>query len=289
MDPETIYACLQRRGWCVVPDVLTPDEVDEAKRLFYKWKETIHDHDRIHALIDPHGIYKHHEVAHQEHAWFIRTNPRLQAVFKGLWGTEHLVTSFDGSCFIPKECTRKDSIWTHSDQSPLLNAHICYQGLVSLTNNEERTLVVYDRTHLYHHQYFVGKGALSKANWQRIDPNDVEMMADKKRVLRVPAGSLVLWDSRTFHQNQYGAPESEERIVQYVCYLPKNDPQNTATMQRKRLQYFETRRTTSHWPYPIRVNGLQPRTFGDSSRAIDYSMLHQPDLDRFMPEILKII
>ena len=35
----------------------------------------------------------------------------------------------------------------------------------------------------------------------------------KKVVLNIPAGSLVLWDSRTFHQNQYGKPNSEERIV----------------------------------------------------------------------------
>ena len=46
-------------------------------------------------------------------------------------------------------------------------------------------------------------------------------MADKRRVMHIPAGALVLWESRTFHQNQYSKPNSEERLIQYVCYLPK--------------------------------------------------------------------
>ena len=51
--------------------------------------------------------------------------------------------------------------------------------------------------------------------------------------LQVPAGALVIWESRVFHQNQYGTPESEERLVQYVCYLPRNHPKNTNSMTLK--------------------------------------------------------
>lgn len=289
MDIEKITAQLTEHGWCIIPDILTPEEVEEAKRLFYDWQKTIPDHDVMHSTIDPHGIYKHHEAGHQEHAWYIRTNPKVQEVFKQLWQTDDLVVSFDGSCYIPKSCQKKDNIWTHSDQSPLINRHICYQGFVALTDNKERTLVVYDKTHTIHHNYFKQKGEMTKANWQKIDPKDVEAAHRLKRVLEVPAGSLVLWDSRTFHQNQYGAPESEERIVQYVCYKPKHDSQNTPTMQKKRQKYFDTRRTTSHWPYPLKVNGLQPQTYGDDTKRIDYSTLHTPNLTRFMTEIQKLL
>ena len=34
-------------------------------------------------------------------------------------------------------------------------------------------------------------------------------------------------------------------------------------MQKKRRNYFNNRRTTSHWAYPIRVNGLQAQTYGN--------------------------
>ena len=50
-----------------------------------------------------------------------------------------------------------------------------------------------------------------------------DQIQNKKRILHVPKGSMVLWDSRTFHQNQHGNLESnEERMIQYICFFPKN-------------------------------------------------------------------
>ena len=115
-------------------------------------------------------------------------------------------------------------------------------------------------------KYFEEKGIKSKSNWHLIDHDVLATMRESKRILKVPAGSLVIWDSRSFHQNQYGEPESEKRMVQYVCYFPKNHKNNTPAIQKKRRKYFEERRTTSHWPAPIKVNGKQGRTFGDNSK-----------------------
>jgi len=289
MDKEAIKRHLVEHGWCIIPDVLSRDEIGEAKQLFYDWQKTIPNHDIMHNTVDPHGIYKFHEAGHQEHAWFIRTRPNVQQVFRDVWDTDELVVSFDGSCYLSQELSKKDNIWTHSDQSAQMNKLCCYQGFVSLTDNQERTLVVYDKTHLIHHEYFKAKGQMSKGNWQRVDKADIIASEPIKRALHVPAGALVLWDSRTFHQNQYGAPKSEERIVQYVCFMPKNNKKNTAAMQKKRRKYFDERRTTSHWPYPIQVNGLQPQTYGDSSKLIDYDSLQKSNLERFLPDIEKII
>ena len=63
---------------------------------------------------------------------------------------------------------------------------------------------------------------------------------------------------------------SEERIVQYVSYLPKDGKKNSVSMHKKRLKYLEDQRTTSHWAYPIKVNGLQPRLYGNTDMKIDY-------------------
>ena len=60
-------------------------------------------------------------------------------------------------------------------------------------------------------------------------------------------------------------------------------------MQRKRKKYFETRRTTSHWPAPISVNGLQPRNYGNKSLMIDYTTLPAPSLDDLRTEIVKLL
>ena len=289
MNITEIKHKLNKHGWCIVPNILNADEIEEAKQMFYKWQTTIKNHDYLHKTIDPHSIYKYHEAGHQEHAWFVRTRPKVKEIFSGLWNTDELVVSFDGSCYVDKECQKKDAIWTHSDQAPNNNKLACYQGFVSLTSNKERTLVVYDKTHRIHNEYFKRRNIVNSKNWNLIDKHDVINAGKLKRVLRVPAGALVLWDSRTFHQNQYGAPASEERMVQYVCFLPKNHTKNTEQMSIKRRKYFKERRTTSHWPYPLSVNAMQPRTFGDKTKNIDYTQLTQCNIDKYMSEIENMI
>ena len=44
-------------------------------------------------------------------------------------------------------------------------------------------------------------------------------------------------------------------------------------MLEKRQKYFIEKRTTSHWAYPVKVNGLQPQTYGKKELLIDYSKL----------------
>ena len=153
-----------------------------------------------------------------------------------------------------------------------------------MTENKERTLVVYEGTHLLHEQYFKDRNIESDNNWQILEKKYVDSISHLKKVLHVPAGGLVLWDSRTFHQNQYGKPESEERIVQYVCYIPRDHIKNTLYNQNKRIKYFKERRTTSHWPAPIKLVPLQPNDF-----EIDYRTLPFSNLNDLMDKIEDLI
>lgn len=289
---------LEEKGYCIIENVLNEEEIYDTIQLHNQWRGQlkriseenggINNLDVFHEKIDPHGIYKHFEAGHQEYAWFIRTNPKVINIFKKLWDTNELVVSFDGSCYIPKESKKKDTIWTHTDKGPE-NEDKCVQGFVSLTSNKDRTLVVYEGSHKLHKNYFDTCGFKNKSNWQLINHDYLESIKDTRKKLDVKAGSLVLWDSRTFHQNCFGKPNSEERFVQYVCYLPKNTKQNNKSQQNKRKYYFETRRTTSHYPYPIKVNTKQGRTYGDDRLLIDYDLLPKPNLDRFMEQIYELI
>jgi len=286
---DEIVETLNEKGYVVIENVLNETEIENAKNQLYDWQKTIHNHDKLHNVIDPHGIYKFHNVGHTRFAWELRINEKIQSIYKYLWKTNELVVGFDGACFIEKNCNKKDNIWTHTDQAPNKNTK-CYQGFVALTSNKERTLVVYEGSHKYHEKYFQTYGTKNeKSNWQLINHKVLENMKNKKKVLNVSAGSLVLWDSRTFHQNQYGKPKSEERIVQYLCYLPKNNVLNSENMKKKRRKYYDERRTTSHWPYPIKVNPLQPQTFGDNSRLIDYNTLVQTNLFDIQNQIDKLL
>ena len=91
---ETIKQSLETKGYVVIPNVITKEEVEIAKEMFYKWQNSVPDIERMHNKVDPHGIYKYHQAGHQEHAWYIRTRPSVQNIFKKLWNTDELVVSF---------------------------------------------------------------------------------------------------------------------------------------------------------------------------------------------------
>ena len=279
---------LAEKGYVIIPNILTPDQITTATRLFYEWIASIPNIKNDHRRINSHGIFKFYQAGHQEHAWYLRTLPAVQQPFKTFYKTDDLTVSYDGCCWLNDSHHKsRDKCWTHTDQAPIDSEFKCLQGFVSLTSNTNSTLVVYEGSHKLHRSYFENNN--STIAWNLINPSYLHDLNDQKRVLQVDAGSLVLWDSRTFHQNQYGQPNYEDRIVQYVCYLPRNHPKNTPAITRKRQKYFHERRTTSHWPYPVHVNGLQPQTYGDSSRKIDYSTLRNPNLQPYMSEIVKLI
>jgi hypothetical protein len=281
---------MESKGYVVIENALTHEEVSIAKDSYMKWLKSDPQILGKHRAIDPHGIFKFMEVGHQWHAWYIRTRPGVQKAFQDIWKTKDLVVGFDGSCYIPSDLKARDTLWTHTDQCPNTSDFKCVQGMVALTDNEERSLVVYEKSHLMHKIYMDEYKLKGTKNWIKIEADFLKLIESQKRILKVKAGSLILWDSRTFHQNCVGPPGCrEERIVQYVCFLPKNNPGNSKKIQEKRLEYFKERRTTSHWPYPIHVNGKQPQTYGDDSRLIEYSTLAKIDLTDLDDEIKKII
>jgi ectoine hydroxylase-related dioxygenase (phytanoyl-CoA dioxygenase family) len=281
-------AALAEKGFCVIENVLTEEEVATAVSYFREWFASHPQIEGVHSKISPHGIIKYHEVGHQKHAWYIRTRQNVQNVFKNIWKTEDVVVSYDGCCYIPADCKKKDKTWTHTDQAPVKKGLKCIQGFVALTSNTERTLVVYEGSHKLHEEYAKQYNLTSTKDWLLIQQEYLDKIVDSRRVLNIKAGSLVLWDSRTFHQNQYGnASCGEERIVQYVSYLPRCNL--TKKMLEKRQKYFIDKRTTSHWAYPVKVNGLQPQNYGDKTLEINYSELVKPDLEELLEEITKLI
>jgi hypothetical protein len=278
---------LIENGYCVIENVLNEDEIKYAKDCFYDWL----NHDKqikdLHTKISPHCIFKHMQIGHQRHAWYIRTRPKVQEVFKNIWKTDELVVSYDGTCYVNSDTIKRDNVWIHTDQAPITKGLQCYQGFVSLTDNINRTWVCYEGSHKLHEEYAKEKNLTSKKNWLLIDNEYLEKIKEKKKIIHVKAGSLVLWDSRIFHQNQYGGDCKEERLIQYVSYLPRKDLKEK--IREKRMKYFLSRRTTSHWPYPVKVNGKQPQTYGNKSLEVNYKTLNEPYLDDMIENIMKLI
>ena len=139
---------IEEKGYAVIRDVLDDDEIKKAKTMFEGWIDNMENIKEFHKKINPHGIFKYHEAGHQEHAWYIRTRPKVQQIFKEIYETDELISSYDGCCWINPEMFNKkrDTCWIHVDQNPINANFECLQGLVSLTNNKTTTLVVYEES-----------------------------------------------------------------------------------------------------------------------------------------------
>ena len=145
---------LSMDGYTIIPNVYNSDEIQEYKAEFDKWRNSIPNLDYIHSKIDSNGIFKYHQIGHQRFSWLARTNPKITNIFKQLWNTDELVTSFDGCCYYPSNHVGEPRHWTHTDQSSQKKGLRAYQSFLSLTKNSERTFIVYKGSHLLHEEYF---------------------------------------------------------------------------------------------------------------------------------------
>jgi ectoine hydroxylase-related dioxygenase (phytanoyl-CoA dioxygenase family) len=295
---EWIRHELKTNGYVLVPNVLTQQEVTEYKADFHHLMEKNQHMCELHPRIGVHGIFKFGPFAQSLMRSKIVTNDKVVGLFESLYGTRNLVTSQDGCAYIPSDADAKTkSVWTHVDQAPSSyetvneadmtrekeyeNGKKCVQGFVALTTNEERTFRVYPKSHVETRKWFLRSGKTGTKNWHKLEREELE--GKEYKDLHVPAGSAVLWDSRSWHQNTNSAV-GEERLVVYVCMLPRENPLNTAKQAEKRLKYFETKRMTSHWPYTVHVNGEQPQTYGDETMLIDYERVVYDELPKELEE-----
>tara|TARA_B110000444_G_C18727280_1_gene541527 strand:- start:162 stop:1046 length:885 start_codon:yes stop_codon:yes gene_type:complete len=294
MDISNNIKQLKELGYTIIHNVYNEEEIIEYWKEFNLWHTNVPKLEELHNLIDFNGIFKHHQVGHQRFAWLARTNPKILNIFKQLWNTDDLVCSFDGCCYYSPEYIGNPHYWTHTDQSSRKKGVNCYQSFLSLTNNKERTLLLYKGSHLLHEDYFKTMEIDEPRDWNILDQKYVEQLVEDRLYLDVKAGDLVLWDSRTFHQNTCGDSSCcEERLVQYLCYLPKDNEKNDEKQRNQRRKYFEKLRTTSHWPYPMNIVPEQPNTYNyynsDFPINIDYDSLPKPNIDDLKEKIIKLL
>ena len=285
---------LQENGYTIINNVYDQNEINEYKDEFFNWYNNTENLKDLHTIIHGNGIFKHFEVGHQRFAWLARTNPKIINIFKSLWNTNDLVTGFDGCCYYSTEYIGQPYYWTHTDQSSRKKGLQCYQSFLSLTNNSERTLILYKKSHLLHEDYFETMEIDEPSDWHILDKNYVSELAEDKIILDVSAGDLVIWDSRTFHQNTCGTLScEEERLIQYLCYLPKYGEGNNEKEQNQRRKFFEKRRTTSHWPYPMNAVPKQPNFYNyhnpENKIIIDYDSLPKPNIDDLREQIEELL
>jgi Phytanoyl-CoA dioxygenase (PhyH) len=250
----------------------------------------------LYKLYPIHGmLLQHWGVGQAQWVWDVRTHPAVAQAFADLWQCDptELICSFDGLSYAPPhEITKRGyyrgNDWFHCDQrytqpnarqpqaqrvnhqQAVAEAVECYQGWVTAHDVRpgDATLTYLEGSHLLHREFaatFPEAVEKSKSDWLKLDEKQLAWYKERCPVRTVvcPAGSLVLWDSRTIHAGKEALKDRaqpNERLVVYVCMTPREKA--TKAVLKKRIAAFEAQRMTTHWPHRCKLFPLSPRTYG---------------------------
>lgn len=284
-----IVSDLKINGFTILRGALTKKELFVGRMHFDTWWRNNPQVQQRHNDWHPHGIFKFGLVTHSKWNWYTRTRPGVLNAFTAIWGTDSLLASFCGGCYMPPDLKKRDSSWAHWDQDPKHgDGFRCVQGYVSYTENTQRTIGVVRGSHLKFASYVKERGLKAKGSWLRPDKAESARFTNEMTWLHVRPGDLVLWDSRTIHQNRYGA-QGEERLVAYVSMMSKVHAQYDWKQMSKRFKAWKERRQTSHWCYPLKLCGKQPQVYGKKEKLIKHDELYVEDVETYYKYFVKYI
>jgi hypothetical protein len=233
-------------------------------------------------------LLHHFSLGHMQPIWDIRQHHKVCEVFETIWDKpkEDLLVSFDGlSIHLPPEETNRGwyrTEWFHTDQSSQKIGKHCIQGMVTLydVNENDASLMVLEKSHNQHEQFFDDKDKDSGGDWYRLEEGEKEYFLENgcdAKVIKARAGSLILWDSRTFHQGKEPNKHREVenfRMVSYVCMIPREKAKPAALVKKRKA--FEDLRVTNHWANAPTIFPKKPRTYG--KELPELNQIHQPVL-----------
>eukprot|EP01087_Luapelamoeba_hula_P024690 TRINITY_DN9496_c1_g1_i1.p1 TRINITY_DN9496_c1_g1~~TRINITY_DN9496_c1_g1_i1.p1 ORF type:complete len:316 (-),score=43.19 TRINITY_DN9496_c1_g1_i1:1092-2006(-) len=221
-DPAAYLEYLDANGYVVIADVLSPDQLHTGRSLAWDFIESRPQNkaQRNDPLTwtdelgwpDPYGngIIVGDGAGHCEFQWFVRGVPAVQQVYKNIWNTEELITSFDGFCmFRPAEYNeswRTGTGWYHIDQNGNTKPDkMCVQGFVNFYDAglTDGGLCVVPKSPTIFKTLFEDPDYVKMGDFVRMKESVWTKEAAELRPIKVcaKAGDMVLWDSRTIHCN----------------------------------------------------------------------------------------
>ena len=240
---------LDEEGFVVIRDMLSAEELVTGLELFKKDMATISPKFSFESLenqtisttpcIFSKGMMVFNGIGQSDSMWFLRTNQKIQSIFKTIHKTDEIVTSLDGaSIFVSGE--QKSQSWLHIDQNPK-NKMYSVQGAFNylpVKSKDDAGFVVVPKSH----KTYTPIVSHSK-DWIVCEDQPV----DKSVKLLIPENCLTLWNSKTIHANE-GMEKSQRglnRITCYVTFLPKS--LRSEETRSKRINAYFISGTTSHW------------------------------------------
>jgi hypothetical protein len=258
-DTSGLHDVMEKYGFCVVTNVLTPDDVVLCHELFATDLRAIVDLDDAafsftelakrmavdgadvvaawDLLSHPLGrtnpsVASDYGIPQGSAAWYVRSHPRVCSVFRRLLGVEELCVDMDCVLFdnldpeIPEK-DRLDDLSPRTDlcaELPISAEWQSYQGVVYITDADGDTsaTVIWPRSHkdIFDSILAVDNASLGDGSQTTTSlPADV---ADRFKLeagrVKLPRGSLLVWNSRTAHQCWNVGP----RLAFPVSFAPKS-------------------------------------------------------------------
>ena len=242
---------------------------DEKSWLSFKYLYALHS-----------MLIQHHGVGHAQFVWDLRQNPKIIKIFSDIWGTNNLLTSFDGISFhLPPEKTNRGyyrgNAWFHTDQSYTRPDFECIQSWVTAydVNEGDATLCFLENSNNYSSKFGKQFNVTDTSNWYKLNEDEKDFYINdckcEPKCIKCPTGSMVFWDSRTIHcgkESDKNRAKSNFRCVVYICMMPKEGVDSKVLQNRKKA--FDEKRLTSHWPNRFKLFPKTPRTYGGQVQEI---------------------
>jgi hypothetical protein len=249
-DLEQINDNLIKEGYVVIRDILTTTERNDLLHLFKKEFNSVSpnfnfsDKTTWNKYTFPgmfgKGICSFNGFGQSDFMWSLRTNIKIQEIFKQIYNTNELISSMDGfSLFISND--QKSKQWNHIDQNPS-NPVLSYQSSYNLfsVNDDDAGFIIAPKSHLKYNPT-----VNHTKNWIVLDNSDE--WNSKIMKLIIPKNCLTIWNSRTIHANTGMVKKGVDlnRLTFYIAYLPRS--LQTEENKLKRIQAYKNGETCSHW------------------------------------------
>ena len=253
---------LDREGYVVLKETLTKQQAGKTLNLLWDYLEELDtgidrkdpktwDDDRWPTAAHG-GILPSYGIGHSKSQWYLRSIPNVKKAFAKIWGTEELLTSFDGVSLWrpwninPQWKTESGQTWFHIDQHPISRpGKQCVQGLVNLlpTSEEVGGNVMVPGSHKFFknipQEYEERLARLPLGVDHFRFPNDDPKLSSQKPIMcHMEIGDMLLWDSRTIHCSNSGTSLSKGtkelvRAASLICMMPKEKSNPEVIKQRR--------------------------------------------------------
>jgi len=285
---KELNSTLEEHGVAVVTGILNPAECEEFQQLMER--ELTEDSAQPRRNELPKEWWANAWVhAQGELLWRSRCHPRVRETFERIFGMKELACGLDlrQNFYTPKGTPHSvDNLqWLHVDQNTLTGMKdVCYQGVLyvwSSDGEDKSTTVVWAGSHkddgvygqLIDNEYAVERG-------KEMDDSGVhcghciqldDRVGEGARTLEnaavvgsrrvpVPAGALLLWNSKTIHQGWTGGP----RLAVPVCWEPRD--RVTAEARQRKLFMAAAGLPSSHSPSEGRLHPCVSSRRGEQVR-----------------------